>query len=91
MLITLKAGTENERHDIIFTAKKFNLNNHSSPTTFRTIRKNHQSHSEFSHGNLGLQMPSYSIIQIKIVKNYDGSAYDEVSISIAKIALTIEM
>ena len=93
MLIIQKPERANqyETHDLIFTIKRYNLNNQSTPTTFRTIRKTHQNGNIFSHGNIDLQIPSFSTIRIGIGKNYDGSRLDESSILYAKIALTIEM
>ena len=70
MISIQETETENvyERHDILFYAKKYNLNNQANPTTFRTIQKTHPNGNIFSHGNLDIRMPPYSVIQIGIGK-----------------------
>ena len=57
----------------------------------RQIRKSHPNGRHFSFGNLQINMPRMSIIQIAIGKNYNGSRFDRASIKYARSALTIEM
>ena len=80
-----------DSHDILFIIKQYDLNSNATPTTLRRILKSHPNGRHFSFGNLQINMPRMSIIQIAIGKNYNGSRFDRASIKYARLALTIEM
>ena len=80
-----------DSHDILFIVKQYNLATNAAPATLKRVRKSHPSGRHYSHGDLILNMPNMSLIQIAIGKNYNGSRFDRASIKCARIALTIAM
>ena len=80
-----------DSHDILFTIKRYNLNSHAPPTIVTRIRKSHPTGQHYSYGDLNINMPKMSLIQIAIGKNYNGSRFDRASIKYARIALAIAM
>ena len=80
-----------DSHDILFVIKQYNLASNATPATLRRVRKSHPSGRHYSYGNLNINMPKMSLIQISIGKNYNGSTFDSASIKYARIAITIAM
>ena len=80
-----------DSHDILFIIKQYNLATNAAPATLRRVRKSHPSGRHYSYGDLNLNMPNMSLIQIAIGKNYNGSRFDKASIKYARIAMTIAM
>ena len=80
-----------DSHDILFVIKQYNLASNAAPATLMRIRKSHPEGRHYSYGNLQINMPKMSLIQISIGKNYNGSTFDRASIKYARIALTIAM
>ena len=80
-----------DSHDILFVVKQYDLRNYATPRIISRTRKTHTDRQHYSHGDLNINMPNMSLIQIAIGKNYNGSRFDRASIKYARIALTIAM
>ena len=80
-----------DQHDVVIYVRKYDINNNAQSTLLRIIRKSHPNRRHYSYGDLQINMPNYSAIQIAIGKNYNGSRFDKASIKYARLALTIEI
>ena len=80
-----------DSHDILFVAKQYDIRSNTTPSTIFRLQKSHPSGRHYSYGNLNLNMPRVSLLQIAIGKNYTGARFDRASIKYAKIALSIVM